>query len=504
MTETQRTIFSPDSRTGQTLPVAEDLSLAKQKSPIPGQEFSVEELYLHLTAIVDSSDDAILSKDLNGIIRSWNKGAERMFGYTFAEVIGQSATMLTPAGRKKEEPDILARVRKGERIEHYETVWMRKDGMLLDISLAVSPIKDASGKIIGASKIARDISDRRRAQGLQSHFRAIVESSDDAILSKDLNGIIRSWNQGAERIFGYQASEVIGRPVTILMPLGRQNEEPEILARIRRGERIDHYETIRQRKDGALVNISLTVSPIKDDSGIIIGASKIARDVTGRKQAEAALQKAREELAALNETLEQRVSERTASLNAALAQMQEFSYSVSHDLRGPVRAMQGYAQAILEDHAGSLSPEVTEYLRRIYRGSSRMDKLTHDVLVYSRLAQNQIKCETLALEVLIRDIILHYPEMQPPHAQISIISPLLNVQAHESLLTQAISNLLNNAKKFVREGAVPKIDIWTERRDSRVRLWIKDNGIGIKPEHHARLFGMFESIHYDDAYEGTG
>jgi PAS domain S-box-containing protein len=463
-----------------------------------------DELYAHFSAIVESSDDAILSKDTNGIIRSWNKGAQRVFGYEAAEVIGQPVTILIPEGYKDEEPNILARIRRGERIDHYETVRQRKDGTLIQISLTVSPIKDAHGKVIGASKIARDITDQRRANELQRYFAAIVASSDDAILSKDLNGVIQSWNQGAQRMFGYTAEEVIGKPVTILMPEGRKNEEPTILSRVRRGERIDHYETIRQRKDGALIDISLTVSPIKDDKGTVIGASKIARDISERKTAERVVQQAKEELARANEELEQRVKERTASLNEVVAQLEEFSYSVSHDLRGPTRAMQGYARAVIEDYGHLLDDTGRDYLERIVRGSTRMDKLTQDVLTYSRLARNQVELKPVSLDALIREVVQYYPEMQPPSAEITIFAPLYSVLAHEPSLTQAVANLLGNAVKFVAAGVVPKVKVSAEGRGANVRIWFKDNGIGIKPEYQARLFGIFERANQDARYDGTG
>ena len=336
------------------------------------------------------------------------------------------------------------------------------------------------------------------------HYAAIVESSDDAILSKDLNGIIQSWNNGAQRIFGYTAQEIIGKSVTTLIPAKHQNEEPEILARIRRGQKVDHYETVRQRKDGSFVNISLTVSPIKDADGRVIGASKIARDITQQKRAEAAVQQARQELATLNEELEHRVKERTASLNEAVAQMEEFSYSVSHDLRGPVRAMQGYARVIDEDYGHLLDDAGREYLQRIIRGSTRMDKLILDVLVYSRLARTQVQLRPVSLDALVRDVIQHYPDMQSSRAQIAVAAPLGDVLAHESSLTQAVSNLLGNAMKFVPPGTVPRVEVSTERRGANVRLWIKDNGIGIRPEHQSRLFGMFERVDPHSRYEGTG
>jgi PAS domain S-box-containing protein len=239
-----------------------------------------------IAAIVDSSDDAIISKDLNGIITSWNKGAERVFGYTSDEAVGKPVTILIPPERHDEEPAILERVRRGERIEHYETVRMRKHGSRIDISLTVSPVKNAVGKIIGASKIARDITERKRADEIAQRLAALVESSDDAIISKDLNGIIRSWNKGAQQLFGYLAEEIVGKPVTTLIPPELQHEEPAILARVRRGERIDHYETVRIRKDGSRLDISLTVSPIRDAASNVIGASKIARNITERKRSE--------------------------------------------------------------------------------------------------------------------------------------------------------------------------------------------------------------------------
>ncbi len=249
-----------------------------------------------LSAIVESADDAIITKTLEGVITSWNRGAERIFGYTADEVLGKSVTILIPEDHLNEEPIILSRIRAGERIEHYETIRRRKDGTLVDISLTVSPIVGPDGKVIGASKIARDISARRESELTQAQYAAIVESADDAIVSKTLGGIITSWNRGAERIFGYTADEAVGRHVTMLIPEERHDEEPSIIARLTRGERIEHYETIRRRKDGTLVDISLTVSPVRGPDGKVIGASKIARDISDRKQAEEALLRSEQEL----------------------------------------------------------------------------------------------------------------------------------------------------------------------------------------------------------------
>ncbi|EEF58919.1 PAS domain S-box protein [Pedosphaera parvula] len=354
------------------------------------------------------------------------------------------------------------------------------------------------------STLHRELADQKRAQQSSQLLASIVESSDDAIISKDLNGIITSWNAGAQKLFGYTAAEAIGQPITIVFPAERLNEEEGILARIRRGERIDHYETIRQHKDGTRIDISLTASPIKDADGRIIGASKIARDIRERRQAEEALQEANEKLARANQELESRVSERTASLQQALSQMEEFSYSVSHDLRAPVRAMQGYARVLMEDFSAQLGQKGTDYLDRIMRSGVRMDRLIQEVLTFSRLARTEIELKPVSLEKLLPDIVHAYPQLQPPHAEIIIKHPLLMMHGHEPSLTQAISNLLNNAAKFVAPGVKPKIHLWTEQSGDRVRLWIEDNGIGIKPDYQARLFGLFQRIHGETIYEGTG
>jgi PAS domain S-box-containing protein len=470
----------------------------------PGELSGAGDDSAYYAAVLDSSDDAIVSKDLNGIILSWNPGAARMFGYTAEEAIGRPVSILIPRGREDEEPAILERVRRGERIDHYETVRQRKDGSRLTISLTVSPIRDDHGRIIGASKIARDITDRKRAEDLRRHFAAIVESSDDAIIGKDLNGIIQSWNQGAQRIFGYTEAEAVGQPVTILIPAGLLDEEPQVLARIRRGDRIDHYETIRQRKDGSLIQISLTVSPIKDDKGNVIGASKIARDITARKQAEEALRVAKEELAGINETLERRVEERTASLREAMAQMEEFSYTVSHDLRAPARAMRGYAEIVLGEFGQTLDPQAKDYLERIIRGGDRMDRLVQDVLTYSRLRRRELVLQPVPLDRVVSDVIRQYPSLQHPNASLTIQAPLLPVRAYEPSLAQAVSNLLTNAAKFVAPGKLPRITVRTEPRGDKVRLWVEDNGIGIPPEHQHRIFGIFERLPTALPYEGTG
>lgn len=238
-----------------------------------------------LSAIVESSDDAVVSKDLNGTILSWNKGAEKIFGYTEAEMLGKPMKMIIPENRQADEDVLLEMVKEGKAVHHYETIRKHKNGQEVPISLAISPIKDNKGAIIGASKVARDISERLRGEEKQAVLSAIVESSDDAIISKNLNGIILSWNKGAEQIFGYTEAEAVGKSVTLLIPEDRYDEENHILNKVRSGGKVDHFETVRVHKSGKKLYISLTVSPIRDNSGRIVGASKIARDISAQVKA---------------------------------------------------------------------------------------------------------------------------------------------------------------------------------------------------------------------------
>jgi PAS domain S-box-containing protein len=335
-------------------------------------------------AIVDSSDDAIISKDLNGIITTWNKSAERLFGYTAEEAIGKPVTIVIPADRLNEEPTILSRLKRGERVDHFETVRKRKDGRLIDISLTISPVRDGQGKIIGASKIARDITERKRLSELQERMAAIVASSEDAIISKDLDGVIQSWNHGAERIFGYKAEEIIGHHVSTITAPDRVDEIPDILGRIKRGESVDHYETKRKTKDGRILTVSLTISPLRDATGNVIGASKVARDVTERVEQEQALRDA------------------NAALSRANADLQQFAYSASHDLQEPLRMVAAYSELLQKKFGGQLGETGDEYIRHTVQGAMRMETLLRDLRTYTQVSteEHEPKEDVAAGEVL--------------------------------------------------------------------------------------------------------
>lgn len=240
-------------------------------------------------ALFDSALDCIISMDTEGMVTEFNPAAERVFGYTRDQAVGQelASLIIPPAMRERHRAGIRQYLETGIGPvlgKRLEVTALRADGTEILVELAITALK-ANGRPYFTAYL-RDITDRNRGEEASRRLAAIIESSDDAIITKDLNGVITSWNASAQRLFGYTPEEAIGNPITLLIPADRLHEEPRILGRIRRGERIDHYETVRRRKDGTLLDISVTVSPLKDQSGTIIGASKIARDITERTQNE--------------------------------------------------------------------------------------------------------------------------------------------------------------------------------------------------------------------------
>ena len=344
----------------------------------------------HLAKVVESSDDAIVSKDLNSTIISWNQAAERMFGYTAEEVVGRSIRLIIPADRQGEEDTVLAEISAGRAVTHYETIRQHRDGTLFPVSLTVFPIYDDAGNVVGASKIARDIRERKQADFAARRLAAVVMSSDDAIITKNLDGTITTWNAAAERMFGYTEAEAIGRSVRMLIPADRQGEEDTVLAKLRVGETIDHYETVRCRKDGSEISISLTVSPIRNDAGDIIGASKIARDISEQLRLRAAAREHAENTTKLGEvgavvasTLDrdaivQKVTHTATELTQA--EFGAFFYHVQDPQAGDAYMLYALSGAPKEAFAGFPPPRATAVFGPTFRGEGpvRLDDVTKD------------------------------------------------------------------------------------------------------------------------------
>ncbi|RYG19347.1 PAS domain S-box protein, partial [bacterium] len=374
-----------------------------------------------------------------------------------------------------------------DKVDHMQTVRRRKDGSLVDVSVTVSPVRDENGVVVGASKIARDISDRINADILTEHLAAIIQSSDDAIVSKDLNGIVKSWNRGAERLFGYLAEEMVGKPILILLPPDRQNEETSILERVRRGERVDHFETIRLRKDGRQVHVSVTISPIRDRTGRVIGASKVARDISERKMFEATT-------AAITQDLERHVRERTAELQAANKELESFTYSIAHDIRAPLRAMVTTSKVLMEDYGSELTEGAVRLLERQVGSATHLSKLVDDLLVYARLGKVAPQFAPVDLTSLARGIVSR--TSSPLHTY--LIEDGLAAQGDASLLHLVLQNLLDNAGKFSPNGG----EITVGRAGTA--FFVRDRGMGFDMAFAEKIFVPFERLVRNDDIPGTG
>jgi len=425
-----------------------------------------------LAAIVSSSEDAIISKDLNGYITSWNGAAERMFGYTADEAVGQPITILIPEARRSEEDHVLAQIRAGVGIEHYETTRRRKDGSEVTVSLAVSPIRDASGVVVGASKIVRDITESKRLEREALRLAAIVASSVDAIVSRDLNGIIQTWNRGAERIFGSTSEEAVAKSITIIIPEERLGEETEVLTRIRAGLSVEHFETVRRRKDGTLVDISLTVSPVRALNGTVIGASKIARDVTEQKR----LREQAEDASRLKD---------------------EFLAVLSHELRTPLNTVLGYSRMLRRDPEKMTEDARARALDALERNADTLTRLVNDVLDTSRVVTGKLRLsfDTCSIQRLVDEALeTVQPTADAKRVALDVdVEPNLAVLGDHDRLLQVLWNLLSNAIKFT--GPEGRVSLSATKRGGTVEIRVTDSGVGIAKEHLPFVFQRFWQAH---------
>lgn len=342
-----------------------------------------------------------------------------------------------------------------------------------------------------------DVTARKQEREAREQLAAIVDSSDDAIIGKMLDGTIANWNSGAEKVFGYSAAEAVGQPMRILLPPERANEESDILARIARGESVIHFETVRVRKDGKRIDVSVTISPIKDGRGAIVGASKIARDISDKKAAELEIQK-------LNNQLEERVSLRTADLATVNQELEAFSYSVSHDLRAPLRHVSGFSQLLVEEFGATLDPGARHYLDRIQAGTKQMGLLVDELLSLARVGRHALNLRTTNLNELVAEVVAM---LEPESAGRQVgwtISDLPAVACDPVLVRQVFQNLLSNALKFTRPRAHAVIEISHRKENGQPVFIVRDNGIGFNMKYLDKLFGVFQRLHRAEDFEGTG
>src|SRR5215470_4676380 len=368
-------------------------------------------------------------------------------------------------------------MRAGERIEHYETVRMRKNGDKFPVSVTVSPIRNLDGNVIGASKIAREISERRKDYESRSRLATIVDSADDAIISKDLNGVIQTWNAGACRMFGYTRDEMVGQPILRLIPNELRHEEDEILRKLRAGERIDHYETTRVKKSGERLEVSVTISPIRSESGEVIGASKIARDISDRKRVERMLVQA-EKIAA------------TGRMAAAIA----------HEINNPLESLVNLVFLARQNCAEG--GKADRYLLTAEGELERISHIARQTLGYYKDTGSPTEVH---LHELIKNVLTVY-NSRLLGAGISVnvrFNDLQKVVVSKGEMLQVFSNIIANAIDAMRHGG--ELQISTRKLISSagdgVQIVIRDNGVGITSQNLPRVFEPFFTTKGD---VGTG
>ncbi|HEY8185763.1 MAG TPA: PAS domain S-box protein [Pyrinomonadaceae bacterium] len=449
-----------------------------------------------LAAIIESSDDAIASKDLNGILNSWNKAAELIFGYSAEEAIGQPATILIPPDRINEEITILENIRKGKRIEHFETVRQRKDGSLIDISLTVSPIRDVKGNIIGGSKIARDISDRKQGERQISFQAHLLSAVEQAVIATDLNGTVVYWNSFAEGLYGWSAEEALGSNILELVPTAETREQAtEILTRLKEGQSWSGEMQLR-RRDGSVFPAMITDSPIVSEEGELIGVVGVSVDISERKRAE-------EERAKLLQ------AEREARAEAEQANRlkDEFLATLSHELRNPLNVILGYAEVLLRSDEARSSPFIKRAAEILKRNALAQSRLVRDLLDLSRLHIGKLSLnrEVVSLMTVLNNAVETVRDDAAAKQiliEFDVPEEVIFVDGDPLRLEQVLWNLLNNAVKFTPEGG--KVTIRQIRETGCVRLIVEDNGPGIEPGFLPHVFEMFRQADASSSRPHTG
>jgi PAS domain S-box-containing protein len=443
-------------------------------------------------AIVETSPDCVKIVAPDGTLLFINSFGLAMVGASAAEaVIGKSIyDIIAPEDRDRFR-QFHQRICRGEKASlDFDIISL--NGARCHLETHAAPLRHADGSTVHLS-ITRDITERTRTERAAQLLSSLVDSSDDAIISKDLSGTITSWNKGAERLFGYTATEAVGQPVTMLIPADRLEEEPEILARLRRGEHVDHFETVRRRKDGTLLDISLTISPVKDARGVIIGASKIARDISESKRIHAAL------LAS-----EARFRQLAADLKRANEDLEQFAFSASHDLQEPLRSIKIYSELLTDRFGDGLDGDARQFMRYLRNGATRMEALVGDLLTYTQVTKfektGEITDANEALETALSNLA---GAISQSGAQITT-EPLPSVPVDSTHLQQLFQNLIGNAIKYRSLDKPPEIHVGAERKNEHCTFAVSDNGIGIDPADRENIFGLFKRLHANDKYSGTG
>ena len=481
-----------------------------------------QEVRERLASVVDSSDDAIISSTLDGTIVAWNRGAEELFGYSASEAVGSPLLLVIPADRLDEESDIVARTMRGVSIKHFETVRVHRDGMRIDVSLAIAPMRDRDGVIIGASKIARDISERIQAENKLSAqaaelarsrqaveaqklmMQSVLNSMVEGLVAVDEQGNLILSNPAANKILGLGPSDVFpgdwnlhyGALLPDMVTAFPNHRNP--LQRAILGEISTEEIFLGEGGNDKAAWIESNGAPLRDKDGMACGGVIAFRDISQRKTDELAIR-------AFHEVLEDRIAQRTKELETANKEMEAFSYSVSHDLRAPLRHIGGFSRILLSDFGPEMPVEARGHLQRIEDAVIRMGLLVDGLLSLAMLGRQSLQLRHTELDVIVeRVILLLQPDCEGRNVEWRI-APLPTLQCDRILVEQVFQNLLGNALKYSRDRSPSLIEVGRIQQPGKPEiLFVRDNGAGFDMKYAEKLFGVFQRMHTTAEFEGTG
>lgn len=468
-------------------------------------EDALRESEARKASILETALDAIISIDKEGLVQEWNPAAQRIFGYKRAQAMGKPVDALIV-------PPSLRMIYK-EGLTHYlltgagslvgrpiELTLRRADASEFRAELAISRL---TGPVFRCIALIRDITERKRVEAAlresEERFRLLVEGVKDyAIYILDADGRVATWNSGAERLEGYRSEEIIGKPYAVFfLPEDVEKRVPEETLKQAVIEGQVHNEGWRVRKDGSHYWSLGVITALRDEAGVLHGYAKIAHDTTQRKEAE-------DKVLQLNATLEQRVAERTSQLKVANDELEAFSYSVSHDLRAPLRHIAGYVEILQSDAASRLKKEDQEHLDTIADSARRMSDLIDSLLAFSRMGRAEMHREEVLLKTVVEDARRQLKHEIGDRKVQWKIGTLPRVQGDKVMLLQAVVNLFSNALKYTRTRDPAIIEVDTKTEGNEIVFSVQDNGVGFDMGYADKLFGVFQRLHRADEFEGTG
>jgi PAS domain S-box-containing protein len=414
----------------------------------------------------------------DGTILWANQAELNLLGYAPDEYIGRSIREFHVDTGVIE--DSLQRLMRGDTLYNYEARLRCKDGSIRHVSI-VSNASWRGGRFSHARSFTRDITAQKEAEQLQAQLAAIVTHSEDAIVSFTPDGTVLTWNKGAERLLGWTEPEALGRSNRMYVPEDRLSDCRELIESVLQGRPVRNLETQRKRLNGSVVDVSVTMSPVLVDNRLV-SVCEILHDVTERKQAQENLQAANKEL-------------------------ESFSYSVSHDLRAPLRSIDGFAKVLVEDFGPLLPAEARRYAHIIQKNARRMGELIDDLLEFSRLSRSTLTRQTVDVTQVVREVWLELRRLDHEHPAELIVNDVPKCLADRRLLKQVWANLLSNALKYSRPRQESRIEIgWyeDEQQPDSVVYWIRDNGVGFDQQYVHKLFSVFQRLHRAEEFEGTG